>query len=149
MDERGDLQEHYRRMRAELLMLLDGLSDDQMLERTLDGWSVKDHLTHVAFWDELRAADIRRISAGFESACHISEEQVEVLNEINHALFADCSLAQAWWEIEQAHEEVLAALATASPRGLEPEHYVGVGLQSDHEAEHIGWIRAWRERMGY
>jgi hypothetical protein len=32
-----------------------------MLEPTIDGWSVKDHLAHMAFWDDLRAADIERI----------------------------------------------------------------------------------------
>ncbi len=149
MDRRDELQEHFRRMRAELLMLLDGLNDDQMIERTLDGWSVKDHLTHVAFWDELRAAEIDRISAGFSTCADVTDNQAETLNQINHALFADCTLDQAMWEIGRAHQRVLDAIAVASERGLEPEHYADVGLESDHEAEHIGWIRQWRERMGY
>ncbi|MCC6946008.1 MAG: maleylpyruvate isomerase N-terminal domain-containing protein [Thermomicrobiales bacterium] len=144
-----ELQQHYRTLRTTLRETLSGLTEDQMTERTIDGWSAKDHLTHLAFWDRLRAEEIVRISAGYQSGCGFSEEQVEQLNQIDHALFAACSLEQAWWEVERAHQSVLDAVASASPRGLEPERYSDAALQSDHEAEHIGWLSEWRDRMGY
>lgn len=149
MDERDGLIHHYQQLRTHLLVAVFGLSAEQLTERTLDGWSVKDHLTHVAFWDELRAADIERISAGHETACRFSEEQCQTLNDINHEAFADCSLEQAHWEIERTHQLVHKAIRNATARGLEPDRYAECGLQSDHEAEHIGWINAWRRKMGY
>ncbi len=149
MTSPDNLMQHYTRLRAKLHAALEGLTDDQRTERTLDGWSVKDHLTHIAFWDELRASDIERISAGHETACRITDEQCQVLNDINHSMFADCSLEQAWWELERTHQLVLNAISNATPRGLEPAHYAECGLQSDHEAEHIGWIETWRQRQGY
>ena len=39
--------EHYREVRAPLLAALEGLSAEQMLEPSLDGWSIKDHLAHL------------------------------------------------------------------------------------------------------
>jgi hypothetical protein len=67
VEDRDDLLAHYRRSRAELLDAIAGLSEAQMTERTLDGWSVKDHLLHLALWDDVRAAEVVRISAGHES----------------------------------------------------------------------------------
>jgi len=54
-EDKEALVAHYRRMREGLLAAIDGLSDEQMAERTLDGWSVKDHIAHLAFWDDIRA----------------------------------------------------------------------------------------------
>ena len=57
-EDRDGLLQHYRQMREELLAAIDGLSDALMTERSLDGWSVKDHLAHLALWDDLRAAEV-------------------------------------------------------------------------------------------
>ena len=66
-EDRDDLLRHYRSTREELLAALDGISDELMIERSLDGWSVKDHLAHMALWDDVRASEVLRISAGFDS----------------------------------------------------------------------------------
>ena len=55
--DRDDLLRHYRETRADLLAAIDRLTDDQFSERTLDGWSMKDHLLHICLWDEIRAAE--------------------------------------------------------------------------------------------
>ena len=55
-EDRDALLRHYRQMRTELLAAIDGLSDEALVEPSLDGWSVKDHLAHIAHWDEIRAA---------------------------------------------------------------------------------------------
>jgi hypothetical protein len=39
--------------RDALLAAIHGLSDAQMTEPSLDGWSVKDHLAHLALWDDV------------------------------------------------------------------------------------------------
>src|SRR5437773_2053050 len=65
-EDRDELLQHYGRMREELASAIEGLSDSLMTEPSIDGWSVKDHLAHVAFWNEIRAAEVTRISAGHD-----------------------------------------------------------------------------------
>jgi uncharacterized damage-inducible protein DinB len=52
MADRDALLQHYQKTRDELLSAVDGLSDELMTEMSIDSWSVKDHLTHVAAWDD-------------------------------------------------------------------------------------------------
>jgi len=67
-ETRDGLLKHYQQTRQQLVAAIHGLSDQQLLDTSLDGWSVKDHLAHVAHWDEIRATEVLRISAGHESA---------------------------------------------------------------------------------
>ena len=66
--DREAMLQHYGAMRAELLGAVDGLGDEVMVEPSLDGWSIKDHLLHLALWDEIRVQEIDRISAGHDTA---------------------------------------------------------------------------------
>lgn len=47
-EDRDGLLQHYRRMREEFRSVIDGLSDELMADPSIDGWSVKDHLLHLA-----------------------------------------------------------------------------------------------------
>ena len=47
MEDRDALLRHYRESRAALLAAIDGLTDAQMTDPSIDGWSVKDHLAHA------------------------------------------------------------------------------------------------------
>ncbi|HLZ72898.1 MAG TPA: maleylpyruvate isomerase N-terminal domain-containing protein [Dehalococcoidia bacterium] len=143
-EDREALLQHYRQMRAELLAAIDGLSDARLSEATLDGWSVKDHLLHLALWDELRASEVERISAGHDSAWRMAGEQDAVYNALAHELRLGLSPAQARWELARSHERLLAAIAAAGERGLDASRYGEAGLVSRHEAQHTGWIRRWR-----
>src|SRR5262245_35858552 len=139
-EDRADLLRHYREMHAELLAAIDGLTEAQLTERTLDGWSVKDHLLHLSLWDDLRAAEVQRISAGHASAAVMNEEQDNTYSRLGYELRSDLSPAQALWEIATAHERLLAAIAAATERGLDAALYNGAALRSTHEAQHTGWI---------
>ena|SRR5438309_8890172 len=147
-DEAGALIQHYRRMREDLLTVVEGLTDDQITEPSLDGWSVKDHLAHIALWDDLRASEIVRISAGHESAWRMSDEQDAAFNEVGHALRRDLSVAQVRWELASSRQRLVDSLSSATPRGLDASLYGEAGLWSTHEATHTGWIRRWRELKG-
>ncbi|HXH21095.1 MAG TPA: DinB family protein [Dehalococcoidia bacterium] len=148
-EDRESLLEHYRATRRELLAALDGLDEGQATEPSLDGWSVKDHLAHIAFWDDIRTAEVARISAGFESAWpHMDEEQTEVLNSFIHWARQALSLEQVRWELAVSRERLLAAIMSASERGLDDAHYREAALRSTHEAAHAAWIRRWRAERG-
>lgn len=146
--DREALLQHYQQTRAELLAAISGLSDELLTERSLDGWSVKDHLAHLAFWDDLRADEVERISAGHSSAWRISGAQDEALNEMVHQARRELSLEQVRWEFARSRERLLAAIAAATPHGLDATRYGEAGLTSGHEAEHTGWIQRWRREQG-
>jgi len=146
--DRGALLQHYRQMRHDLLAAIDGISDAVLMEPTLDGWSVKDHLAHLALWDEIRAAEVERISAGHDSTWRMSVGQSDTYNALGYALRRDLSLGQVRWELATTGQRLLDAIATATPRGLDESLYGDAALRSTHEAEHTGWIRRWRGGRG-
>jgi uncharacterized damage-inducible protein DinB len=148
VEERQALLERYRQSRADLLTAIDGLSDEQMTETSIDGWSVKDHLAHISFWDEVRASEVARISAGHESAWRMRPEQDEAQNAIVYDERKDLSVDQVRWEIETSRQRLLDAIASATPRGLDPSLYGEAGLISGHEAQHAGWLASWRRENG-
>lgn len=138
------LIEHFRQMRRDLLAAIEGLTDDQLTEPTLDGWSVKDHLAHLALWDDLRASEVTRISAGFGSAWRMVEGQDGIYSELAYGLRKDLSVAQVRWELETSHQRLLEALSVATERGLDASLYGEAALPSTHEAQHTAWITRWR-----
>jgi hypothetical protein len=85
-EDRHALLQIYRQTREELLSVLDGLTDAQLTEQTLDGWSVTDHLLHLAWWDDIRAVEVERISAGHDSSFQMTEKQDEDFNVLGYTL---------------------------------------------------------------
>ena len=149
MEDRDALLRHYRESRAALLAAIDGLTDAQMTDPSMDGWSVKDHLAHLALWDDIRTSEVTRISAGHGSAWRITYEQAEAYNAIAYTGRRELSLAQIRWELATSRARLVDAIAAATPRGLDPSLYSETGLRSTHEAEHAGWIKRWRGERGF
>ncbi len=147
-EDRDELLQHYREMREDLLAAIDGLSDERMTEPSLDGWSVKDHLAHVALWDDVRASEVARISAGHDSAWRMTDEQERAYNVLGHDLRRTLSLAQVLWELAAARQRLVDAIAAATARGLDASLYGEAALPSTHEAQHAAWIRRWRVERG-
>jgi uncharacterized damage-inducible protein DinB len=147
-EDREDLLRHYRQMRAELLAAIEGLSDELMTERSLDGWSVKDHLAHLALWDEVRAGEVVRISAGHDSAWRMTGEQDAAYNALGYDLRQALSLEHVRWELETSEQRLLDAISSATVRGFNASLYGEAGLRSEHEAQHTGWIKRWRGEKG-
>jgi uncharacterized damage-inducible protein DinB len=149
MAERKDgLLQHYRQTREELLAVIDGLSDELLTEPSLDGWSVKDHLLHLALWDDVRAGEVTRISAGHDSAWRMTGEQDEAYNAMAHILRLALSPEQARWELQTSRQRLLDAISAATARGFDGSLYGEAGLHSGHEAQHTEWIRRWRGEKG-
>jgi uncharacterized damage-inducible protein DinB len=148
-EDRGDLLRHYGESRARLLAAIDGLTDEQMSEPTLDGWAIKDHLAHLALWDDIRAAEVERISGGHESAWRMTEKQDDDHNAVGYELRRSMSAAQARWELENSRRKLVDAICAASPQALEPERYGAAGLRSPHEGDHATWIQRWRGEQGF
>ena len=96
-EDRDALLRHYRQMREELLAAIQGLSDELLTDPSLDGWSVKDHLAHVALWDEIRASEVARISAGHASAWRMDGQQdgPRALSSLPATRALSCRITQA------------------------------------------------------
>jgi len=148
-EDRHALLQLYGQTRADLLSVLAGLTDAQLSEQTLDGWSVADHLLHLAWWDDIRAVEVERVSAGHDSSFRMTEQQDEDFNLLGYTLRRGMSPAQAKWELTRSRQRLLDAVAAATERGLDSSLYGAAGLVSDHEAEHTGWIKRWRGEKGY
>ena len=148
VEDREALLRHYRDMRAELLAAIDGLTEAQLTERTLDGWSVADHLNHLALWDEIRAAEVARISAGYESAWRMAGRDGEY-SGLGYDMRREFSVAQTRWELETSRLCLLDAIASATERGLDGSLYGEAGLKSTHEAQHTAWVRRWRDERRF
>ena len=148
-EDRDDLLRHYRESRVKLLQAIDGLTDEQMSEHTIDGWAVKDHLAHMALWDDIRADDVERISAGYDSAWKMSDEQDDAYNDTGYDLRRGWSAAQSRWELDRSRRRLLDAITAATPRALDTDNYGSAGLRSGHEDQHSEWIQRWRGEKGY
>ena len=148
-EDRDTLLAHFRSMRADFLEAIAGLTEAQMTERTHNGWSVKDHMAHITFWDEIRASEVERISAGLESAWRLTSEEDGTLNDMVTRARWDHSLAQVRREFDESKARFFDALANATPQGLDASRYGEAGLVSQHEAEHAGWMREGRAERGY
>ena len=150
-DDRRTVLESFDSEGAELMSAIEGLSETALEEPSLNGWSVKDHLSHLAQWEELRYLDTVRIAAGYRSAVDSTPAQDEVFNQMTVEWRRSHSLAQVLWELETARRRVLDAVATLSDeelaRVLTDSWPLGARViegAMGHEAEHAGWIRAWR-----
>jgi hypothetical protein len=119
-----------------------------MVEPSLDGWSVRDHLAHLALWDDIRASEVTRISAGHDSAWRMTPDQDAAYNELGYALRGALSVDQVRWELAASRQRLLDAITSATPRGLDGSLYGEAGLHSLHEVQHAGWIKHWREQRG-
>jgi hypothetical protein len=74
--------------------------------------------------------------------------QDEAFNQIAVAWRAPLSLEQILWELNRARDRVLNAISSMSNDELARVLADRLPLQTGHESEHAGFIRAWRERRG-
>ncbi|MCA9829028.1 MAG: DinB family protein [Dehalococcoidia bacterium] len=148
-ETRRSLLQHFEQSRAALLASIDGLTTAQMLEPTLDGWSVKDHLAHLAFWDDLRADEVVRLSSGYASVLKMSLEQDHAANMLAFGVRREISLEQSRWELDHSYARLVVALTSATGVALDPAAYGEAGVLSRHGFEHAGYIREWRGRQGF
>lgn len=144
-EDKAALLQHYHQSRSDLLAAIEDLTEAQLTEPSLDGWSVKDHLTHLAAWDDIRASEVTRISAGHDSAWRMTGEQDQAYNAMSYTLRKGFSLGQVRWELEQSRERLLSAIASAADRALDTSLYGEAPIRSTHETQHAQWIKNWSE----
>ncbi len=136
---------------AQVNAAVEGLTDEQASRPADDGWSVKDQLTHMTFWHEMRFFEISRIARGGSAGFPATDEPgVTDMNEQIAANRRRLTLEQVVADLNFAREMVKQAVLAAPSERLDQSLYGEIGIPggADHEIEHAGLITAWRKREG-
>jgi hypothetical protein len=149
--------------RATLEAALGGLRQEQLTDSTdAQGWTVKDHLTHLAAWERLMAyllrGQARHEGLGIPEATY-RRAGVDAINAAIRDQYRDRSLDGAMALFHDAHRQLLAALEPLSYDDLlRPRSHFLPGEPGDddgrpilagvlhntaeHYVEHLAWIEA-------
>jgi hypothetical protein len=149
--EREELLDDIRASRAELEAILEQVSDEQMTN-ALDegGWSIKDHLAHVAVWQRHGLALITSQPAheafGLDEKTY-SQSSIDEINAVVHVQNKDRPLAEVLNDFRQTHDEVLTTIgrmdeghlqSEIQPSGFTTKHRTIMELARGHFAGHDG-----------
>lgn len=151
------------RMEAERLALaatINRLSEAECLRPDAHGWSIKDHLAHLAAWEMGIAALLRRqprwAAMGLAETV-LADADKETVNNHLYQLHHNRSLAEVRAYFEDVHQQMVAVLTILSDEDLYKPyaHYdpgetssnvnrpvLGwiIGNTYEHYAEHKSWI---------
>lgn len=106
-----EIAESNRSETKRLRRLVASLDDAGLRTRSPNGWTVADHLSHLAFWDRVRLALLRRWEAGdFRNGAYDGD----VFNDAMHPLLALIPPDRAAAAAVQAAEEIDALLLELS-----------------------------------
>ncbi len=157
------LQEEIAVAYADLIATLDGWSDDlQTIPADAAGWTVKDHIAHLAAWE--RSIDVllnhqpRHLGLGIDEALYLQHD----IDAINAAIFEQHhhrSLDDARCLLTSSHQQLLTTIDTLTDADLQrPYSYylpnepgdddgspiIGRirGNTTEHYREHLPWMKA-------
>jgi uncharacterized damage-inducible protein DinB len=120
-----------------------------------DGWTVKDHLAHVAAWEHSLLALLEGRDRSGAMGLNEPLEEIDSVNEAIRKLHSTDTADETLGYFRDSHAQLVAALGKLSDADLEKpySHYqpsdpeekrpVGgwvAGNTYEHYAEHIDWI---------
>jgi hypothetical protein len=160
---KSEFEEHLQDAWTQLRETLDALTEEQMTERTdAVGWTVKDHLAHLAVWEQGITALLKRESRypamGVDVATVQRMNEWGVLNQILRVQHQSAGLADVRDRLRKTQDELAAVVASLEPGDLlrtyshfqpdEPGPDTGepvlrwvIGNSGGHYLEHLPWIR--------
>lgn len=143
--------------------MLSAWSDEQLTKPGPEGWSVKDHLAHLAVWEAGIAALLRKENRweamGLPKDIVSRNLDEDELNALIHNHDHDLSLAEVRAAFENAHQQMVSAINSLTDADLvktyssfqpdEPGDEDGrpvwpwiVADSYGHYEEHTPWIKA-------
>lgn len=138
---------------------LDRLTPSQLMRKDGEGWTVKDHVVHMAAWERsvvfLLQGTPRHEGLGVDEA--IYQAGVEQVNIVVQQQCTDVSWNDALTQLRDVHGQIMALLESLSDQDLQQpyRHYlpdepgdddgrpvlnVLYGDTADHFREHHAWI---------
>jgi hypothetical protein len=127
-----------------------GLNDEQASRPAAGGWSVKDQLTHLTYWHEMRFFEMSRIARGGRASFPGTDEKgVENINQQIAENRRRLPLPQVVADLGFAREMVRQAVLAAPEDRLIPSLFEEIGPHgAGHEMSHAALIEAWRQAEG-
>jgi hypothetical protein len=141
----------YQRASAAITEAVAGFSEEQASRPIIDRWSVKDHITHVTLWHEMRFFEIKRCAQGRPAAFPIGrDEAIEMINNTFAELRRHLSLKEALADLDVARSEIIRLIGETPEEGLDPARYeeMGPGGGAQHELNHAEMIVDARKKEG-
>jgi hypothetical protein len=96
---------------SELGEFLDGLASDHESMKDANGWTVRDHVTHIAVWEDSVAVLFRggkRTEAlGIDEDFYNDQSSFDAINEVIRRAQEHLNLAQAVHRMRQVHEGLM------------------------------------------
>ena len=147
--------------REALLELIDGLTDQEMLEPALDnGWTVKDVVVHLTMWEaELVKLLFRAEQGRNPGTIHFRGKTTDEINAQWYQQNKDRDLEMALNDFHGVRKQTLRRVQSFTDEDLtDPDRFDWLGghalwtwIAADsfkHEREHTEQIRAWRRGKG-
>lgn len=150
---------------SRLNALVDQLSEEQLTTPGPEGWTIRDHLAHIAAWERALLAILAGRS--IRGALGVPQDDPEPweIDRVNQHVYErnqDRSLDDVLDDLRRTHEEVTSALANLDTEDIEKPfaHYqpedprdvqepvIGAIAANtyEHYEEHIPWMQTVLER---
>lgn len=143
----------------ELQGFIASLTEAQQTEPTdAAGWTVKDHLMHIAKWEEAGTARLSGTSKreSMEVAPEIWEQGDDPINAVIQERYQDLPLHEVLEFLHQSHERMLAKLNSMTDADLRlpfshyqpdstydrPIIWMIIGDTIEHYRDHLPWMAA-------
>jgi hypothetical protein len=160
--DKAQLIEYVTTAYNEVDALVNSLTPEQIARKDHAGWSIRDHLAHLAQWEAGMSAALRK-QPRFE-AMGIDLATMKSLHGDEDALnakIAESTLHLSWNEtrtlLRETHEDFLKVLDGLSFDDImkpyshyqpdsdrtDPIAYWVAGNTYGHFIEHLGWVREW------
>jgi hypothetical protein len=142
---------------------IEQLTDEQMTElKDAEGWSVKDHLAHIAAWERsmvyLFQGKPRHEGLGVDESLYLNGND-DAINAVIQQQCAHLTPAEALAEMRSVHSQLMRLIEPMSDEDLQKpySHYLPgqpgeddgtpilarvYGNSAGHFKEHLGWIRS-------
>lgn len=132
-----------RASRAALEEVVAGLDDRRLVATGLDGWSAKDHLAHVAAWEDCLLGYLN--GRGAIETFGLQGEDVDGTDGVNavlHRRYADVSPDEARRKFAESHAAVMAALEALTDADIARPLASYLPYRDDEAARQpiLGWI---------
>jgi hypothetical protein len=131
---------------------LRGLNEEQMSERWLGIWSVREIVGHMSGWHREMAPALRRLAQGERPVPEGSSyDDVDGWNANFAAAVKDKPVAQVMLDLDRSHEDFMHAAMAVPGERYQPGKTAWKIVDSTtahHYKEHGDQVRAWRRSRG-
>ena len=127
---------------------LDGITEEQMLEKDFDSWSLKDILAHIIGWNEVISESLEHVARGEPPVKVGSGDEIfDAWNEKFVADRQDLSPHQVVNELEESFRRFRTAFQSFPEEKYDERLAERINFEISHYQEHTHQLKEWRETL--